>query len=769
MKFLQCLLLLTVFTVIGAQAAVVSYRPLDVFVDDGMVYVTPDVIGTNGGVNDGWWLVGNDPSETPPQLIDGMFGKAVYTGDGHVDCNNDISLNPGAGSLTFAFWLKGISFPEGYNPVLGRGSTSYICYRNATNNDLMMRINNSDVLKGGGSAITGEWRHYAVVLNIEENIARYYVNGNIILENSYSGLDPADASTFCIGVGGGDKLSPMNGYFDDVVVFNEPLSSDQIAGLMNGYGTKAFFQMENSAVEDSSFFSVTAIQQGSLSFVTGADNRGDALSLGSGDGFTVTVEDSTQLTLAALIKSDTFVDAPILAKGGVLISTNADGTVRFSIGANSLNSAVSLQSGNWASVIATYDGSDMRLYINGRLDSTLAVSGANVSGTALTVGGGAFIGTVDDVKYSDYAFIQSDVDKESAGFANLPPVIESVSASEDAFWLDTNGSKTIDITGSVSDDGLSGMALTTTWSSDGPAGVAFGDAEQLNTTATFTTYGDYILTLTADDGEFQVTAQINVTVYTDDFTGLVAHWNLDETAGTVAADSVGNNDGAVMNTVEWVAEGQKGGAIDLKYATSYINVPSSSEIQFSKYMTVAFWVKGSLAGQTSYACLIGKEYRNWRISKYGGQNNLLVTVGASNSIGGPEIVDDDWHHIVMTYNNKTMSVYHNGYLYSSGDFANALNDTGTFALQIGNDTGNPGMGYAGLVDEVRLYSICLPADKVLDLYVADGGQVVIPTGCDYYIAGDLSQDCYVNLDDFRIIAANWLDCNEKSDPNCTHN
>jgi hypothetical protein len=67
--------------------------------------------------------------------------------------------------------------------------------------------------------------------------------------------------------------------------------------------------------------------------------------------------------------------------------------------------------------------------------------------------------------------------------------------------------------GSVSDDGLPYGTLTSTWSkSFGPGDVDFTDPSDPKTTATIAEAGNYTLTLTADDGEYQGTDEMNLVV-----------------------------------------------------------------------------------------------------------------------------------------------------------------------------------------------------------------------------------------------------------------
>jgi hypothetical protein len=92
---------------------------------------------------------------------------------------------------------------------------------------------------------------------------------------------------------------------------------------------------------------------------------------------------------------------------------------------------------------------------------------------------------------------------------NQPPSVDAGPDQTITFPTDT-----VTLTGIVSDDGLpAGSILTISWSQvDGPAAVEFGSPDQAETTARFTVAGDYLLRLTASDGEFTVSDDVNVQV-----------------------------------------------------------------------------------------------------------------------------------------------------------------------------------------------------------------------------------------------------------------
>jgi RHS repeat-associated protein len=92
--------------------------------------------------------------------------------------------------------------------------------------------------------------------------------------------------------------------------------------------------------------------------------------------------------------------------------------------------------------------------------------------------------------------------------ANQQPAVTA--GSDQTITLPANAS----LAGAVTDDGRpAGSSLSVFWSRrSGPGIVTFADATSANTTAAFSTPGVYVLSLTADDGEYAASAILTVTV-----------------------------------------------------------------------------------------------------------------------------------------------------------------------------------------------------------------------------------------------------------------
>ena len=359
---------------------------------------------------------------------------------------------------------------------------------------------------------------------------------------------------------------------------------------------------------------------------------------------------------------------------------------------------------------------------------------------------------------------------------NMPPIVDA--GDKQKVWLES-GSAAISLDGTVSDDGQPDPpgALSYTWTMiDGPAGVVFTPNNTVeDPTVTFTTAGTYVFELSVNDGLAAVSDQVTVNVYAEGYTGLIAHWKLDETSGTTAVDSVGGHDGTLVGDPVWSSEGQVNGAILLDGDGDYINCGGGTDpnnvswADLTEEMSVSAWVKGTF--DKRWQAIVDKGDSSWRLFRDcvdGDSDNASFTCNdidavASGSTGS--VSDNEWHQIVGSLDGVYMSIYVDGLLAASSKITEgatiAVNDYNVF---IGGDEQFPGLReFNGLIDEVRIYEIGLPADMVLDLFIADGGKN--SCGLDY-IRGDVNGDCYVNIADLSEMAANWLDCNDVTNSAC---
>jgi hypothetical protein len=339
-------------------------------------------------------------------------------------------------------------------------------------------------------------------------------------------------------------------------------------------------------------------------------------------------------------------------------------------------------------------------------------------------------------------------------------------------WLtETNVDVQIDAT--VTDDGmpLDPGTVTLKWTVESsPSTPTFSNDEVEDPIVTFDTAGRYILKLTADDFILSTYDTVIVDVYPGDYTGLVAHWHLDEESGPTAFDSAGGHDGTLMDDPTWMpSDGQVGGAIELDGNGDYIEILDSSDgadpmnttwADFTEEVTVSCWIKVN-EFTSDWQAIVCKGNTSYRMQRNWGDDSIWFAISDAGVGGTISVNDRKWHQVTATYDGETISLFIDGYPDGSVENTDGI-VIDESSLTIGENIGYP-RTFNGLIDEVRIYEIGLPADRVLADFVNDGGY----NSCgQVYKATDFNQDCYTNLLDFAELAAMWLECSDITEPSC---
>ncbi len=267
---------------------------------------------------------------------------------------------------------------------------------------------------------------------------------------------------------------------------------------------------------------------------------------------------------------------------------------------------------------------------------------------------------------------------------------------------------------------------------------------------------------------------------------LVGYWPFNETSGDITIDrSANTNDGILVGGIfetKAVADrlGNPAGAITFPGDSSfYVNCGNNQSLNLTNGLSIAAWVKCPAATPNAWSTLVAREVNNTYQGFYTlmVNNNRAVTSwignGASygNLTGSPNGAKaDEWHFIGLTCDAANLTLYLDGEV---DGLPLAIGGTAPITtmdsnLILGTSLVFGGRGFAGDVDEVAIWNGALTPEEMI--YVYQSGVPLPPPGCrdigEYYPA-DLNQDCYVNLEDFAIIARNWLKCNDPQRPECT--
>ena len=203
--------------------------------------------------------------------------------------------------------------------------------------------------------------------------------------------------------------------------------------------------------------------------------------------------------------------------------------------------------------------------------------------------------------------------------------------------------------------------------------------------------------------------------------GPIAHWRLDETSGTVAADSSGNgNDGTYVNSPNPVlaqyGHGLQVVAGDRIDAGNF--AASGSAISLSAWFYVdTFTDYGRILVRSSSN---GADDQSWALNvHFGGDLRFRLNAGgSSDTFGVPGVLQQGcWHHAVATYNGSEVKLYLDNQLVLSDSHSvgGVIQDDSSHTVTIG-DSVIGGRPFEGIVDDVRVYHRVLSQSDVAELY-----------------------------------------------------
>ena len=385
-----------------------------------------------------------------------------------------------------------------------------------------------------------------------------------------------------------------------------------------------------------------------------------------------------------------------------------------------LNSVADYPLDTWSHVAATYDGSFIRIYVNGAeaapaLPASIAIESNDL---ALRISGDTgstsydLNGSMDDIRLYDRALNASEIaDLASINFAPVAEdgvlLVEPDTVS--AGILVANDANDDAMTFMIVDNGLLGTAAIT----DVDTG-AFTYTPNAGVT------GDDSFTFKANDGEFDSNvATVEVSIVAPE-PPTIGHWMLDEGSGTTFIDSSpAGNDATTVGSPTWIA-GQIGQAVEFDGTNDYATVADNDSLDITDAITMAYWVRPDKTA-TQYPFRKTNAYElSLNTSGY-----PFVRLNGSNTYRIDSVLTlypadgETWMHMAATYDGSDVRLYVNGTEVPESPVAGptsiAVNSN---ALGIGAE-GAGASKYEGALDDVRLYDRALTPAEIADLATLD--------------------------------------------------
>jgi len=303
-----------------------------------------------------------------------------------------------------------------------------------------------------------------------------------------------------------------------------------------------------------------------------------------------------------------------------------------------------------------------------------------------------------------------------------------ISANSFIFGTDEGGANPADQTLTITNTGIGtldwAIIESCPWLSVSPASGSTTDESDdvtLSVDVTGMTAGSYIYDLivsdpTATNGPLTVTVTFLVK-------GLVSNWELDETSGTTAFDSISDHDGTLVGGPVWTT-GLFDGALSFDGVDDHVTIDSIASQIAGSSVAISCWVKSPVINPADQFIIA--------LNTHDGGNRILIgTQAGSSTLGvareawnntGVTVIDDSWHHIVCVLNDGgdkfIVYVDGNNVLSLSSTVSIAADDL--FSLGQEYDSGLVTSGfYAGLLDNVKVYSGILSDSAVNLLYYTE--------------------------------------------------
>ncbi len=204
--------------------------------------------------------------------------------------------------------------------------------------------------------------------------------------------------------------------------------------------------------------------------------------------------------------------------------------------------------------------------------------------------------------------------------------------------------------------------------------------------------------------------------------GLVAYYSFDDGSGNVLHDLSGNGNDGTIYGAKWV-EGKYGKALEFDGINDYVEIPNDNALDITNKLTVEAWVKSSTS--LNYRTVVSKGYdvkdggfalRMTRdsepISAFFQTHNTagqLASVLKYNNI-----VNEQWFHVVGTYDGTNVRFYVNGLLDSAPKDLTGNIKSNSLPIRIGRmSTSTFATEYfKGSIDEVCIYNRALTEDEI---------------------------------------------------------
>jgi len=247
---------------------------------------------------------------------------------------------------------------------------------------------------------------------------------------------------------------------------------------------------------------------------------------------------------------------------------------------------------------------------------------------------------------------------------------------------------------------------------------------------------------------------------------LVAWYKLDDGSGTTAADSsaYGNNDGTLIGVPDWVTGHLSSGGLDFNGVSDYVDCGNDVSLDITDAVTLAAWVDTNDSGGGAFGPYVAKGDHCYGLQHSAG-NGIEFFIWDSTTwyaafYAVDESFNNEWHHVVGTYDGMQLKTYVDGILCAVTDHIGSMGSD-TYTVNIGRSSEYTDRFYEGLIDDVRIYDKALSQAEIVSIMDGTLGSVSnyhpITSPAELY-DGETQGSRKIDFKDFAVMAADsWLE------------
>lgn len=427
-----------------------------------------------------WWRMDGNAKDSSPNASDGTVTSATLTTDRKAAANtaynfngtnsaitvpNNAAVKP-TGQMSVSFWVKPANLlvnqryiastgtSGGYAVYVTPSSTADICGASNLCFGAFIRGSYQTVSLPISNLSLGTWK--LITATYDGASMKLYVNAGTPASALANGVLTEGTGVVCIGAASSTGTSCdsnyTNGVLDDVRIYNRALTSSEVAAQYNAYNSQVqVSNLQSGLVADYPFNGNTrdmtpyADNGTGTSLTTTADRKGRVGSAYSFDGTASKIkvnENSIFKPTTGLSISVWYNPADNTNLSTILSTTSGGGGYDFKLTSSSTGSGCAankicfavyygaglttisanrslLPAGTWGHVVVTYDGTNMKMYVNGVQQASFGQTGNILYATsplcimeeAVTNGCAApyGAGSLDDVRIWNRGLTQAEV------------------------------------------------------------------------------------------------------------------------------------------------------------------------------------------------------------------------------------------------------------------------------------------------------------------------------------------------------------------------